>query len=379
MKPAQIEIDTEPATATETSTALVPAAPNHTVPARSPDAQRRYNIAGDVVFKASADLPEDQRRAVRWLHDYCAENNIAYQEVGQRLKKDDGGAYDGNTVYKILTGRHRAQFDRVTKSILDFKRLVEERATIKRLPFIQTRLAKKIFQVCEAALIYQKIAFVSSDGQVGKTTAAREYQRTHNHGQTIYARMPAGGSLRLFLEELANSFKGISLQDKTNVLKSRIISAFDENMLLIVDEVHQIFSARSMKVETIEFIREIHDRRKCGVVLIDTNVFPREIATGHHHQLLSQLDRRSLVKLQLPTRPSVPDLESIAAGYKLPKATGEALKLQTDIVRDHGLGVWCTYLQAASRRAEKKQKSMSWAHVIEAHEFIQNLSDPKLN
>lgn len=367
------EIETETSTGNANANALVPA--NNHVPARAPNASRRYNIAGDVVFKASADLPEDQRRAVRWLHDYCFDNNIAYQEIGQKLRKDDGKSYDGNTVYKILTGRHRAQFDRVTKSILDFKRLVEERATIKRLPFIQTKLARKIFQVCEAALIYQKIVFVSSDGQVGKTTAALEYRSKHNHGQTIYARMPAAGSLRLFLEELANSFKGISVQDKTSNLKSRILSAFDENMLLIVDEIHQVFT-RTFRVETIEFIREIHDRARCGVVLIDTNILPAEIAKGRHAQLLAQLDRRSLVKLQLPTRPAAADLEAFASGYKLPKATGEALELQTDIVRDHGLGVWCTYLQAASRQAEKKNKPMSWSHVLGAHEFIKKLSNP---
>ena len=35
-------------------------------------------------------------------------------------------------------------------------------------------------------------------------------------------------------------------------------------------------------------------------------------------------------------RPSPADLETIAAGYKLPAATGPALDLQTDTVRDFG-------------------------------------------
>jgi DNA transposition AAA+ family ATPase len=364
------------ATETETTNTLA------TLPSRSDDPQsaslaRRYNIPGDVVNKATADLPDHQRAAVRWLHWYCAEKNIAYKDIAQKLRRPNGDQYDGNTIYRILTGRYEGEYDRVVKSILDFKRLADERATVKRLPFIPTNLSRRIFKICEAALIYQKIAFVSSDGQVGKTTAAMEYQRTHNHGQTIYVRMPAGGSLCLFKKELARQLR-ISPQLKSDELTERVLGAFDENILLIVDEVHQAFG-RVFRLDTIEFIREIHDRKRCGIVLIDTNILPREIREGAHREMLAQLDRRSLLKLALPTRPTAADLESIAGGYNLPRATGEALALQTEIIRDHGLGVWCTYLQAASRFAEKEKKTLAWSHVIKARDILKKLESSNLD
>jgi DNA transposition AAA+ family ATPase len=370
---------------TETSSSnahVVPASAGQTALATLPDPQsaslaRRYNIPGDVVNKATAELPDHQRAAVRWLHWYCAEKNIAYKDIAQKLRRPNGDQYDGNTIYRILTGRYEGEYDRVVKSILDFKRLADERATVKRLPFIATNLSRRIFKICEAALIYQKIAFVSSDGQVGKTTAAMEYQRTHNHGQTIYVRMPAGGSLCLFKKELARQLR-ISPQLKSDELTERVLGAFDENILLIVDEVHQAFG-RYFRLDTIEFIREIHDRKRCGIVLIDTNILPREIREGAHREMLAQLDRRSLLKLALPTRPTAADLEAIAGGYNLARATGEALTLQTEIIRDHGLGVWCTYLQAASRFAEKEKKTLAWPHVIKARDILKKLESPNLD
>src|SRR4051812_3084207 len=77
--------------------------PDHAI-----SAARRYNIPGDVVFKASEQLPDEQRGPLRWLHAFAADRNIPLNELAANLRKEDGSPYSANTLYKMLTGRHRA-------------------------------------------------------------------------------------------------------------------------------------------------------------------------------------------------------------------------------------------------------------------------------
>jgi hypothetical protein len=198
-----------------------------------------------------------------------------------------------------------------------------------------------------------------------------EYARQHNHGQTIYVRVPTGGVLGEFTAWLAMSLR-ISPQLKQWQIKDRIINAFDERMLLIVDEAHECFSSHysDRGVRTLNFCREIHDRKRCGLVIAGTEVLEENVQAGKHRQMLRQLGLRSLAALKLPPKPSAANLVEFARRYNLPPAEGEALTLQTEIIREHGLGKWCSLLMAASRIAAKEKKEMGWSHVIKAHAAI---------
>lgn len=360
---------TEHKTETHTQTQSAP----HEPPARP---ARSYNIPGDTVFTATADLTDDERNAIRWLHNFGSENNISYADLGKMLKKPDGSSYDGNTIFKVLTGKHEAKLQNITKSIFDLKRIIEERSTITRVDFIETHLSRSIFKICDTALKYQKIQFIFGDFQVGKTTALEEYERTHNHGQTVYLRMPEGGGLYDLIYELAIKLK---ISGQAREIKHRITRSFDARMLLIVDEAHQSFltTRSNSRIRALEFIREIHDRSKCGVVICASGLLEREIASGAQRNLLKQLTRRALEPLALPDRPEKADLDTFARHYKLAPAAGEALQLQTSTIRDHGLGKWCTLLQAASSAAHKDKERLTWEHVLDADAHFTRIRSPK--
>jgi DNA transposition AAA+ family ATPase len=242
---------------------------------------------------------------------------------------------------------------------------------------VATSLAKKIWKLCHAALIYQKIIFIWSDSQVGKTFALLKYAADHNHGETIYVRVPEGGGLNYFLEELAVALR-MSPQQKMGELRRRIIDAFDDRMLLIVDEIHNCYTTGDGKahVRVGEFIREIHDRTRCGVIICGTYVGQKAIFTGKQSELTKQLRRRALGQgLKLSSLSTAKDLALIAAEYELEPAAGEALRIQTEINQNDGLGVWMTHLQAASRMAAKKKQTLSWEHVIKAEAALKALSE----
>lgn len=343
--------------------------------ARQRARQKKYNIPSDKVFPATETLPENQRSAIRWLHAYAIENDFSVHDLGAKLRRNNAQPYSGNTIFKILTGQHEADLENVSKSIEALRRIVEERGAMHRAKFIETRLTRRMYKIFDAARIYRKIMFCYSDGQVGKTTTAEEYQRTHNHGETILVRMPAGATLRGFLEELALALN-LDVSGSTGTLRRRLVRCFSENMLLIVDEAHQLFLRRFM-VETLELIREIYDRCRCGVVLIGTKIIAEELQKGKHKALLAQLDRRSLAKIELPSTPARPELDAFAAEYGLAPADGEAMQLQHATIRDCGLGVWCAYLQAGSHVASKRRKPMAWQHVLDAHAGLKALEQMK--
>lgn len=370
--------DNEATTENPLALAHSPASASLPVPAT----QRAFSVPGDECNRATEALPPEQRDMIRWLHAYAWNNNIRLDDLGLMLKRGDGKSYDGNTVYKIFKGLHQAKLDSFCSAVSSFRKVIEERASILRAPFVMTRLGKRIFKICESAKLYQTIEFVFGDSQIGKTTNLEEFARQNNHGMTVYWRLPAGGGLRRSVEELAIACR-LSTQQKTQEILRRVVRFFTPEMLLIVDEAHQMFISPSKqgKIETAELIREIHDRGRCGVVISATKVLQREIQEGRSKELLRQLDLRSLGSNVLPDRPDAKDLEAFAAHYGLPPANTdpEALKLQNAVVQYEGLGRWLKRLMAASRLSNKQGAAMTWQHVIRADNAIRRKAQATLD
>jgi DNA transposition AAA+ family ATPase len=339
----------------------------------------RHRIPGDVVNKATSNLEDEERSALRWLHSYGSERNLSLEEIASLLKQDNGKSYSRDSVYQALTGRRAesgASLAPFVAAVQRLRKIEEARAGANRAPFIETTLTKRVFKICETALNFQRIAFIYGDSQIGKTTALEEYQRTHNHGETIYVRMPAGGTFGEFVRVIAKALR-ISPALKDWQMKDKIFSSIDSRMLLIVDQCHECFlgqySDRSLRC--LLFLMEIFDRCRCGIVLVGTAKFEAGIMDSRYRETLKQLVRRGLPKpLRLPDKPSVANLNEFSAAYGLPPAEGAALELQSDTIRDHDLGIWLTTLQAGQKIATKRQESMTWKHVIAANAAFLNLA-----
>jgi DNA transposition AAA+ family ATPase len=332
-------------------------------------ATRRWRIPGDAVNRATSDLQDDQRSAIRWLHAHCAEHDLSLDDAGKLIR------YDPSTVYRLMHGKYEGNLDNVCREIQSARRLIEERHKGRRIGFIVTALARKIWRVCDAALEFQRIAFIIGESQIGKTAAVLKYRDDHNHGSTVYVRVATGGGIAYLLADLAVALR-FSPQQKEKELRRRVIDSFDDRMLLIVDEVHQcVISSRGQSVRTVEFIRELHDATACGVVLCGTQIFDREIETGRFAGILKQTNRRRLVKLRLPDLPSRKDLDTFAAAYDLPPAEDADLALQSAVLRDEALGMWLCLLRMAAKLASRDAKKLTWAHVHRAWAGLRSLEN----
>lgn len=335
---------------------------------------RKFNIPGDVVFKATAELDDYSRNAIRGLHAYAAENDVSCAELARDLKISD------TSISLVFRGKYPAKLDGVVKIFADFLKLYHERKDSKRLPFIKTTLSERIWNVCDRAREFQRIGFIFSDSQIGKSAALKEYQRLNNHGSTIYVEVPTGGSLMYFLGKLCEALK-IGETIKTSDQRRRILESIDHRMLLIVDEAHRAIPGDGVTknaINTIDFVREIFNEKGCGVVLCATNVFRRAMEDGAVKLILKQSRRRRLCAMQLPNSPSVEDLDTFAAAYGLPPARGHALEIQTRMIETEALGMWLlVFRMAAKLVATNKDKKMTWNHVIEADAGLSAMEAPQ--
>lgn len=337
-------------------------------------AGRGERIPGDVVNKATAALPDEQRSAIRRLHAHYAENDLTLDETGKLI-----GYSNGSVISLVFRGKYEAGLAPVVKAIEDFFELHDKRAQGRKLDFIHTALTRKIWNVCEAALEFQKIAFIFSDAQIGKSSALKAYAAAHNHGSTIYVRMPTGGALMHFLARLARALR-ISENMNTTKLRERVIAAFDDRMLLIVDEAHECTPERAPSystVKTVDFIREIFDESECGVVICATNVFRDSMENGAASKLLRQTKRRRLCAMQLPNVPTREDLNNFSAGYGLPPSTGLAQQMEKQMVEDEALGMWLTLLRMGAKIAAQRKEKFNWDHVLKASAGLKSLEGQK--
>ncbi|MBM3851608.1 MAG: ATP-binding protein [Verrucomicrobia bacterium] len=352
---------------------------------------RRFTISGDVIARAVAELPDREREAIKWLAGYCTAKNLSHREVAASLKKTNGEPYHPDSLYQAFTGRREAQqLAPLAEAIETLRKQVEENLVRLETEFIETAIARKIFALCDKARRRRKIALLYGESQIGKTTTFVVYKERHNHGETVYVRMPTRASLGAFLVELALVLN-VSTQLKGVQLRRALLNCFDERMLLLVDEAHE------GSVAALNFAREIHDRRKCGVVFAGTNVLRQALTTGAEARNFRQLVLRGLPPLLLPSTPPARDLAAFARAYDLGPAGEEEIsariayvddagrdrtqtvtlapaELQRQVVGRDGLGRWCAVLQEARDLAREKRRPLTWGGVIAAWHSFDRLS-----
>ena len=323
------------------------------------------NISGDTMAKATADLPEEQRNLIRWYFGHAHLEGWSLKDAAERLR------VDSTTLYRIWHGKYEASPAKVCERIASYKRLADERANVKRHEFVDTSISRVIWRACNYALVTQSVALIYGESQIGKTTACEEYARRNNHGQTKLVRMPAAGGVQMMMREIAKSCF-VSPKSCYDGLRERVLSALDGSNLLIIDEVHQAFLSyqTGSAIKCLEVLREIHDRTKCGMVLVGTKVWKTELRSGGLSKMLEQLRRRGAIEKELPDVVPDKDVVAIAKAFGLGAPDSESMGHVRLILRDWGLGRFTKYMQAGARAAAKSGKPMTWDHFVEAYEDL---------
>lgn len=354
-----------------------PAAEDSAYPVETP--RQNINISGHTVTQATAHLEEHQRGLIRWLHQHARDAGWDWDDLVR------AAGYSSTTWYRIWSDKYvypsggdkageRMPIDKQCQAIARLKKTVEARAAVHQTGFIETSVWKRVDWLCRRAFIRQKIGVIYGESQIGKTTCLEEHARRNNSGQTTLVEIPVGG-MQHMCRRIA---KALHVPYQTNVerMQEDITGALDGSKLLILDEVHRIFTTYHSKsvMKCLDTIRSIHDQSKCGLVLCGTNVLKNQMLDGAFAQYLKQLRRRRIYELQLPSVPPREDLDAMAAKFGLRPATGEAEEIIQHIAKEDGFGRYIIQLTDAAEIAAHKKEKLTWPHFIKVHDIAQRMA-----
>jgi len=355
-----------------------PALADEPLPDGAARPQSGINIGGHTVTKATEHLPEEQRVLVRWLHNHAREMRLGWRELAERVDLSIA------TLSRIFSDQYRnpkdheragerISLDGVCEKIAAFRRAMEKSGRTKNPDFIELTVSTRIWWLCERAGRNCRMAFLYGDGQVGKTTAMREYAAQHNGGATTYAEMPPASGVQYMLKCIAKALY-VPPHSSFDDLLDDVIAALDPSKLIILDELDRVFTTYQKKstVRCLETLRYIYDQAGCGMVLCGNNAFRDQIKEGQFKHELTRFHRRGRsYELQLPTEPPREDLDRMAASFGLDPASGDAEEAMLQIARADGIGVFRLRLCDARDFARKQRQEVAWKHFLRAYQITE--------
>jgi len=246
--------------------------------------------------------------------------------------------------------------------------------------FIETSLWNRLSIIFDKTRALGNVSILWGRMGIGKTECVEEYLRRSPVGRTCSVRFPAGASFSQFVQHVARSL-GVARGTNSGNQRERIIHLLAAGQrLLIIDELHQAFltTRTDTAVKCCEFLREISDVSKCGLVLIGTELLEENIFRGPHKDALKQLIDRGTVQVPLPAKATQKDYRKFLQAYGLdfpdPAKDPEAHAILADLIKSTGLRKLTLHLRDGAAYANKRQEQYQWMHFVAAFEAILSLS-----
>lgn len=315
---------------------------------------------------------EDEARA--WLVEHLDSTKITQAQLARRL-----GYSTSSIVSKFIKSKYDPDPGRLLAAIADYREQFEARQSFGGVEFVETVTTRRIVQACAHARATQSVAMIFGDGQVGKTTTLEHFVTEAATSKVRLYRMTTAPSLFSMLDTMLEQWGIDTASLDFNTLRRTVVGLFGPDSLLIVDEVSLVFNTAPRKdaIRCIEFLRELHDRSGCGLVLCSTNVLRDQVAEGAFAKILSQTSRRGTVKLSLKTKAPPADVRAIVAAYGLPalvKGTDEA-EVVDEIVSTSGVGVLFKALNNGRALAANAGAAFDWPAVCRAYYILKAASE----
>ena len=299
---------------------------------------------------ASGQISPEEKSLILWFFSHCRENKLSLAEAGKLI------SFSATTIYRVWRGQYEGSLAKVIGAIRRFKQLLRERERLSNAEFIQTSVWDAVRATCDFAIVMRRPCRIVGPSQIGKTAALLEYQRRSEY-LVRYCRIPAAPRFRSVVETIAEAC-GIAPGGSPDVLRKRVMKSLDSNSLLVVDELHELAISASKRtaLDSIEWIREIFDRRQCGIVLCGTRSMEDDLFRGDQRGWLDQLDQRCVRIASLPDRLTEEDLYTIARAYHMPRPGDSDL----EILRTLRMGRLTLTLQLVLDNADKLGQPPNW-------------------
>lgn len=294
-------------------------------------------------------LLERWQSATHTIAREAAKHGWKKSEVARRADIAIGtfsGWYDGT--YK---GRYDTTTAKIENFLKGFQAAFEAAAALPTAPgFVQTRVARELFEMFTYAQALPTMAVATIRAGMGKTQAAKEFQKTRPHVFHVEL-SPSSQSPHMLKTEIADAL-GIDGGNAVT-LKSKIVNALRRDgfsALLIVDE------AQNLTEDCINELRHFRDVAGCGLVLLGNNEVTTPYASSDVRHASPQVSRRIGHRLSI-MKPYAEDITAFLDAWQL--TDDDLRKVATAVARKPGaLGALDETIKAASMIARGQRRSL---------------------
>ena len=270
--------------------------------------------------------------------------------------------YSGATMSRLFGGKYEGALDKVVRQVDAFLELESERDKMRSDRFIENSVWHRVRNLCDFAIMRNTVVRLTGPTQMGKSKSFKEYMR-RSQRQVCYVRIPAAPTLKLCVAAVAGAV-GVNPSLRYEDARMRVARAISRNTLLIVDELQELATSASKgtALKVIEWIREVWDTSRCGLVLCGTSSLEDDLINDPRLKgWLAQIDQRCQRVVRLPSRLPPEDILLAGAAYGIsgPTTCVESL-LQT--IRMNRL-VSCLALTAswcAGNNKARERHPLNW-------------------
>lgn len=329
---------------------------------------------------ANGQITADQGEQIFWLHGHSLDHSLTLPQLSRNT------GISKATLSQIFSGKYPAEdWTQIIARIVKYRKESDDLIRNADCGFIETTTAKLIFNLCKQALYDNMPSFIYGASHLGKTCALEEFVRRCNSSAIKYLRCRSGMS-KTRLARLLGKCCHLRNLDRlsSNDIIDGVVASLNDSSLLILDEFHMCLNTVKPDVsrQLVEFIREIYDLSKCGLVLCSTRVGLAALEDGPNRLVFDQLRRRGILKVVLADVPPVKDINDFSRAYNLPCPHGDELLYVKSLIKTRGLGVFCAYLANARRKIDNHnaknpddQKTLDWDYFLALAKGFESLSN----
>ncbi len=248
---------------------------------------------------------EAERDKLEWLWGYL---HGALGKSKSRLTAALGVAWE--PIADAFTGRLQGN---ARADLFDAIDALKRRAA-RNKPLVRTVITDRIIEALDYARDYSAMIYVSGPTGRGKTYTAEWWANENNHGRSKYLRIPSECSRRA-LVRLMCQVCGVACRGNTTEMEENLHRALSPRNILIIDEAGHLLSKSGRPGGAIEFLRDLHDTTKCGVGLIFTDVYLKEIKSGYAADYFEQFLGRLEFPVEIPKLPRRDEVRSVLQAY----------------------------------------------------------------
>lgn len=190
-----------------------------------------------------------------------------------------------------MNNKYSGKVDKINDAVSNFLLRENERKNICRTEFVETAVAKNVFEIAQICHINNEIGVCYGRAGLGKTFAVREYAKLNS--DVILVEADLGYTAKILFSELHKrlGFEGVG--NVYSMMLDIVQKLRNSNRLIIIDE------AEHLPYKALELLRRVYDKAGVGILLVG---MPRLVANlrgqkGQYEQLYSRVGVSKEVKV----------------------------------------------------------------------------------